>query len=301
MLYVSKEVLFRFEEITCYEDLVRRKLMKTPKETRHVIESREKQLVELSKNAFKDHEIMSSSPGRWTIAAKYPDGKWTSNYLAEIITCRIGVFVSGDIDSVIFAGGDSSDSDRSRLNWVAHSSIEGYLNSKASMGFNSSTRNPAEEQDDDIAIAEMQSRVFDIYQEICETVLAEDGWEPDNDEPDSPATFNHETGKVECANEDHLTFLLKRIDAEIKASRDIRAWADAIESLVNGDALELVKNELYDDLSKAEVCDAGEMICDTGIVTAARVYYAKAACKKLSELLEARDKVEATTNPGDHQ
>ena len=298
---------YRLNAITGYEDLVRAGAIKHPKETSYIIKGREKQLFELSKNDFKNHEIMSESPGRWTIAAKYPDGKWTSNYLTEIITCRIGVFVSGDIDSVIFAGGDRGDSDRSRLDWVAYSSVSGYLDGKASMGFNSSTRNPAEEQDNDIAVAEMQSHVFDAYQEICENVLAEDEWEPDIkyddddneiEELDPPATFNHETGKIECANEEHLAELLKKVDADIRESREIAAWADAIEDLVGIEslALELVKNALYDDLNRAGVCEAGEMIGDIGIVTAARVYYAHAACKKLSELLEIKDKREAVDN-----
>ena len=293
-------MLFRFEEITGYEDLVRRKLIKTPKETRHVIEGREKQLVELSRDAFKDHEIMSSSPGRWIIAKKYPDGKWTGVYLAEIITCRIGVFVSGDIDSVIFAGGDSSDSARSRLNWVAHNSIGGYLAGKARMGFNSSTRNPAEEQDDDTAIAEMQSHVFDAYQSICEDVLAEDdNFNNDEiEEIDPPASFNSETGKIECDSKEHLAELLEKVDSGIKDSCEIQAWADAIESLVNGDALELIKNELYDDLNKVGISDVGEIIGDIGIVTAARVYYAQAACQKLSELLEAMDENNAKNEVG---
>ena len=300
---------FRFDEITGYEDLVRRKAIKMPKDTRDVINGREKQLLSLAQDAFKSHEIMSASPGRWTIARKYPDGKWTSTYLTEIITCRVGVFVSGDIDSVIFAGGDSGDSDRSRLNWVAHSSINGYLDGKARMGFNSSSRNPAEEQDNDIAIAEIQDRIFEAYQAICKNVLANDDWEPDIkyddsgeeiDEPDPLAEFSYATGKIECSNGQHLAELLKHVDADIKESREILAWVDAIDRLVDGESLEVIKNELYEDLNKAEVYEAGEMIMNIGIVTAARVYYAHAACKKLSELLTARDTSETIKNFEDH-
>jgi hypothetical protein len=291
---------FEFNELSGYEDLVRRRVIRPPKETSEASKGRERQLLRLAHEAFKSHEIMFASPGRWTIAQKYPDGKWKSTYLTEIITCRVGVFVSGDIDSVIFAGGNSGDSDRARLNWVAHSSLNGYLDGKARMGFNSSNRNPAEESDDEIAISEIQERVFDACREICEGVLAEDDWEPDSDEPDPPATFNHETGKIECSDGKHLAELLRRVDADIRESREIRAWVDAIENIGHGTPLELVRNELYDDLVKADVCDAGEMIGDIGIVTASRVYYAHAACKKLAELLDARDQAEASDNFRDH-
>lgn len=291
---------FEFNELSGYEDLVRRRAIRPPKETAEAIRGREKQLIGLALDDFKDHEIMSASPGRWTIAKKYADGKWTSSYLTEIITCRVGVFVSGDIDSVIFAGGDRGDSDRARLNWAASSNVAGYLDGKARMGFNSSTHNPAEETDDETAIAEIQEHTFEAYQRICEGVLAEDDWEPDSDEPDPPAAFSRETGKIECTCGAHLAELLKRVDADIRESREIRAWADAIESIGGGTPLELVRNELYDDLVQADVCDVGEMIGDIGIVTASRVYYAHAACKKLAELLEAEDQAEAIDNCREH-
>jgi len=300
---------FRSDEITGYEDLVQRKLIKTPKETQEVIKGREKQLCWLAQDAFKNHEIRSASPGRWTIAKKYPDGGWTNIYMAEIITCRIGVFVSGDIDSVIFAGGDHGDSDRARLNWAATSSLVGYLDGKARIGFNSSGISPAEEEDIDIAMAEMQDHIFDAYQVICEDVLADDEWEPEIryddsgeeiDAPDPRATFKVETGKIECANTEHLAELLKCVDADIKKNREIVVWADAIDSMLDGEPLELVRNRLYDELNEADIGDAGELSCNIGIVTAARVYYAHAACKKLAELLEARDQAEASDNFKDH-
>jgi hypothetical protein len=295
-----------------YEDLWDRKIIVHPKDARKNIKARGEMLRRFSKEAFVEHEIMSESEGRWTIAQKYKDtGKWQSTYLTEIIVCRVGVFVSGDIDSVIFAGGDRGSSPEAMVGWVGrHDDVEYYLHQKASMGFNCSNRNPAETTDNDTAIAEMQDRAYEVYREICEGVIGEysDGDEayslvfPDDfsDSDGTPAiaaSFNQETGKIECSNEAVLQKLLWVVNTRLENSQEMKAWDEAITDMRHGRDLELVTHSLYDTLEEAGVSDVWEIVGDIGVVVDSRVYYAHAACAKLCELLDARDTAKEGVSP----
>jgi hypothetical protein len=296
-----------------YEDLWIRRIIAHPKDARKAIKSRGEDLRRFSKEAFVDHEIMSESEGRWTIARKYKDtGEWQSTYLTEIIICRVGVFVSGDIDSVIFAGGDRRSSPEAMVGWVGrHDDVEYYLHQKASMGFNCSNRNPAETTDNDTAIAEMQDRAYEVYREICESVVEEysNGYEyeahslvvPDDDDDDGipsvPALFNQETGKIECSDENVLERLLWVVSERLQNSKEMDAWDEAITEMRHGRDLELVTHSLYDTLEEAGVSDVWEIVGDIGVVVDSRVYYAHAACAKLCELLDARDTAKEGVSP----
>jgi hypothetical protein len=291
--------------INTHEDLWDRKIIAHPKDARKNIKARGEMLRRFSKEAFMEHQIMSEGEGRWTIAQKYKDtGKWQSTYLTEIIVCRVGVFVSGDIDSVIFAGGDRGSSPKAMVGWVGrHDDVEYYLHQKASMGFNCSNRNPAETTDNDTAIAEMQDRAYEVYREICESVVEEysNGYEyeahslvvPDDDDDDGipsvPALFNQETGKIECSDENVLERLLWVVSERLQNSQEMKAWDEAITDMRHGRDLELVTHSLYDTLEEAGVSDVWEIVGDIGVVVDSRVYYAHAACAKLCELLDARE------------
>ena len=291
-------------DLAAYNELWDCKIILPPDRTRNARKAYGNDMLAMARDAFRNHEIMSEGEGRWTIAHKYTDpgkwfGKWRSDFLAEIIVCRVGVFVSGDIDIVVFAGGDSNMTPEGMVGWVGrHRDVDSYLLGKASIGFCASNRNPAESFDEDTAIDQMQDRAFEVYQTICEQVVEEynDGNEswilpviPRDDDHFIEAKFNYETGKTECEDEAVLQKLLMVVSQKIEANKELEAWATAIAHLRRGDAHEEVVHELYDDLSDADVCDVGELVCDLGTVAAPRVYYAHAACVRLCELLDARE------------
>lgn len=295
-----------------YDELWSRKIIVHPKDARNIIKARGAEIREFAKEAFKNHEIMSEGEGRWTIARRYTDpgkwyGKWRSDFMTEIIVCRVGVFVSGDIDSVIFAGGDHGMSPEAMVGWVGrHDDVEYYLRQKASMGFNCSQRNPAETTDNDTAIAEMQDRAYEAYQTICEDIVEEYNngdkayslifSDIDSDDvPDVPASFSHETGKIECENGEVIQKLLWVASERLRNSKEMSAWDEAITDMLHyGRDLELVTHSLYDSLEDAGVSDVWEIVGDIGVVVDSRVYYAHAACAKLCELLDSREATSKT-------
>lgn len=280
------------ERIRWHEELFKQKLIRVPADGDSPMKKRHDALKEQAHEAFEDHEIRTGclDSDRWTIAKKAKDGKWTSTYMAEIIPCSVGLIVCGDIDPVIFEGGDCRNSALSEVNWAATSHVDGYLDGKALMGFRSSTRNPAEEYDTEIAIAQIQNRICDIYETTCDDAVDENNY--DHDETQR-ASFSYKTLQIECPDKKAVDRILEMVDVRLGCDHEIMAWTDAIECLRRGDAIELVKNELYDDLNRADVSDAGEMVYDLGIVTAVRVYYAHAACVRLNDLLCAMAKHEA--------
>jgi hypothetical protein len=292
-----------------YNELWDCKIILPPDKTRNGRKARADELLKMARDNFRNHEIMSEGEGRWTIAHKYTDpgkwqGKWRSDFLAEIIVCRVGVFVSGDIDSVIFAGGDRGVTPEAMVGWVGrHRDVDSYLLQKASMGFNDSTRNPAEAFDEDVAIEQMQDRAFEVYQTICENVVEEfndrdkcylllfsgvSAKDIPDELPEVLVAFNDKTGRIECEDQEVLQRLLWVVGQRIANNKELQAWATAIIALRNGESHQLVFDELYLDLNRAHVCDAWEYVEDLGVVTNSRVYYAHAACAKLCELLDAR-------------
>jgi len=280
-----------------YEYLTSGNILKTPGEIRKTLQERSRSLREMAKEAFKDHQIKSEAPDRWTIAKKDKTGHWCGFYLTEIVSLRVGLFVGGDIDSVIFASSGRG-SPLGLVYWVASSQIEGYLVSKASQGFGASgERNPAETIDGEIAVAEMQDNLYECFQTLCEESAQDaieyfEAGEFDEDAEPQTAHFNSETGRIECANAQLLEKIIWTINARLETDKEIEIWISAIEEVRRGEPFELVRNELYNDLSDANVGDVGEIIGNIGVVPDARLYYAQAACKKLEEMLEAREKEE---------
>lgn len=291
-------------DTTAYDELWNEKIILPPDRTRNARKAYSSDMLAMARDAFKNHEIMSEGEGRWTIAQKYTDpgkwfGKWRSDFLAEIIVCRVGVFVSGDIDIVVFAGGDSNMTPEGMVGWVGrHRDVDSYLLGKASIGFCASNKNPAESFDADTAIDQMQDQAFEVYQTICERVVREfmegnESWIlpviPRNDDGSILAGFNYATGKIQCEDKGVLQMLLAAVSQKIEADEELQAWATAITHLRRGDSHDEIMKDLYDSLSDADVCDAWELVGDLGTVAAPRVYYAHAACVRLCELLDARD------------
>lgn len=203
---------------------------------------------EQAREDFSEHVIKRRGEDRWVIAKKYEDGSWCGFYLTEIIVGVNGTLIAhGDIDASIFSCFGKYNDPLQVVSWVANSGVANYLVSKATMGMTTQhTEGMTKRFDADVAIWEMEDRIKDRLDEI---------------------------------EEDETNDLDEIDDAEIAA------WRKAIRS-VGGDPWEMVRLQLYDDLSDAGCSDAGEMIWNIGLVPASRLYYAQAACRKLLELLE---------------
>lgn len=291
---------FSRQEIT-YESLLDRKLINPSVSIRNEVQEYGNNLTKQAREAYQKHQIKSESsfstsgPDRWILARCEDDGRWSGFYLSEIVILRVGVLVCGDVDPVIFEGG-YRDNPRNLINWVGTSHIEGYLVNKASQGFRASwDRNPAKTTDDNVAIAEMQYRLLDCFQTLCEESIdaAIEYFKPDftEEEVKEPtARFDPKTCRIECEDEKLREKIIWTINTRLETDKEIETWVRAIEDVRGGEPLELVRNELYNNLSDADVGDVGELTCDIGVVPAPRLYYAKEACRKLCELLEAREK-----------
>jgi len=206
---------------------------------------------EQAAESFSEHVIKEKGDLRWVIAKKYEDGSWCSYYLTEIIVGVGGTLIAhGDIDASIFSCYGKFDDPLQVVSWVANSRIANYLVSKATIGMTAQhTEGMIQRFEPDVAIWEMEDRIKDRLAEI----------------------------------EEDETNDLDEIDDE-----EIAAWRKAIRA-VGGDPWEMVRWELYEDLSDAG-CDAiDEMLWNIGLVPATRLYYAQAACRKLLELLDQED------------
>ena len=200
--------------------------------------------------AFSNHTIRSREDGRWVIA-RCKDGEWSNIYLAEII---VGVFgsliVHGDIDAVIFGNYGKNSDPLQVVNWIAHSSICGYLESKAIIGMTAQdSHSMVKRFDPDVAIWEINGHIKDRLEER------------ESEYSDKDETHDEE----------------------------IAAWRKAIRAVKGGVHWEVVRSQLYEDLEDAGYSDVSEMIWDIGLVPSIRLYYAQAACRKLLELLESED------------
>lgn len=81
----------------------------------------------------------------------------------------------------------------------------------------------------------------------------------------------------------------KRLIRKIKTDEEIKAWFDAYRRLSWGESWSVIINSLYDELSDAGV-DCSDYIGKIGVVPASRLFYARAACRKLVQLLDGMEK-----------
>jgi len=212
---------------------------------------------------FKDHELKSSGDGRWVIAKRYDEKSWQSFYMTEIIVGIGGTLIAhGDIDICVFTRFGHYDDPIQVVNWVASSGISSYLKTKAYMGFTpQSGKDLTEDFNEDVAIWELERLIRDRLDERSDEMSDEDSQEDDQ----------------------------------------ISAIREAISALKNGyEEWEKIREELREGLEDAGCCDVGEMIWDIGQVPAVRLFYAKAACRKLLEILRAGEK-ECLLQPSSHQ
>lgn len=119
---------------------------------------------------FENHHIKSRGEGRWTIASKYENGKWCGIFLTEIIVGVNGTLIAhGDISPSIFVSHSNYDDPLRIVNWVAHSGIAGYLQSKASCGFLESYGYPLTKKfNEKVAIWELEGHLKDRLHELEE-------------------------------------------------------------------------------------------------------------------------------------
>ena len=87
------------------------------------------QMQRLATESFKDHEITRSGYRRWHL--KKPG---TSCYWTEVIATANGVYVNGDVDVVVFGGGDHI-SGTDQVKWLGATKSFGYVVEKAQIGF----------------------------------------------------------------------------------------------------------------------------------------------------------------------
>jgi len=209
----------------------------------------------LAARAFEKHMIKSRGDGRWVIAKKYEDGAWCGFYMAEVIVGVHGtLIVHGDISPVMFGHYSGYTDPLQVVGWVAYSGISSYLQSKAHIAF-------CAPFDRDLTKSfNPDVAIWELKDRLKDRLQELEDYYEDVDEIDDP---------------------------------EVAAWRKAIRG-VGGDAWEMVRHELYDDLEDAGCCDVGEMIWDIGEVPAARLYYAQAACRRLLELLDAEKQEEET-------
>jgi len=206
-------------------------------------QQRHDRLMQLAVEAFASHELRQHRSERWLIQ-RCDAGRWSGFYSAEIIDGAHGeLIVTGDINHVIFAGGDKCDP-RDRVRWIGRcESFDYYVRQKAVIG---TGRELIETYDADVArdgLAELRAERLEA--------LRERGLGADGD-------------------------------------RFLGIYEEAASYL--SDRSELV----------SFLCDRGidpEVLEDLGVVIAPRLYYAYAACRRLSEIFDAQE-AEGSRRPG---
>lgn len=108
--------------------------------TNHAYEyarERVKYLKEQATEAFKHHELISSTERSWFIAKRYPDtGNLNSVHAADIFVGHFGeIHVGGDLDAVVFGRYSDSSDVRGCLAWMGrHNDLSYYVAQKAAIG-----------------------------------------------------------------------------------------------------------------------------------------------------------------------
>jgi hypothetical protein len=205
----------------------------------------------LAHDAFKDHQLRraDSKQGRWLIVRKNTDGTWCSFYLTEVIVGYGGTL-------------------------IAHGDIEPSM----FKGFG-----PFE---DPLSVVHWvaRSNIVNYLDAKAATAFMERG---------SGLTSRFESDVAIWEVESRIKDRLEELEYEGEPDADdgeLVAWRTALRELREGClAWEQIRDALYDELTDAGCCDAGEMIYNIGEVPAPRLFYAQAACQKLLELLAAEE------------
>jgi len=248
----------------------------------------QKNLERLSDDAFKNHKVRNSQEGRWTLQRHNDEkGHWEGFYWTEIVIVADGILVHGDIDTCLFKYYRGNDpTNLGPVHWVARSGVD-YLEEKCSIGMDDKA--VCQTFDDGVAAWEIEGHIRDIIHDICEAA----GYETPcvkvvNGELQCPINESLRAWEAE-GDED------AELEEKIALDDSIFAWLRAHRRL-GGDHWEFIRNDLYEDLVEAGDSDAGEIVYKVGVVPDARLFYARAACRKLIELLEEKDET-AGNNP----
>jgi hypothetical protein len=232
----------------------------------------------LADDAFKDHRVRYAKEDRWTIQ-RHNDEKhhWEGFYWTEIVTVADGILVHGDIDTCLFKFYKGDKKPFGPIHWVAHSGVD-YLEEKCSIGMDD--KDVCRTFDDDVALWEIEGLIRDVVHDICYDA----GYEtpPDVKVVNGKLCFKIDKSLRDWepeGNED------SELEKSIRQDDVIAAWMRA-HGRIGGDHWELIRNDLYEDLIEAGESDAGELVYGVGVVPAPRLFYARAACRKLIELLE---------------
>lgn len=231
----------------------------------------------MAEDSFKNHRLQYSEEHRWIIRHYNEEKKyWEGFYWTEIVVVANGLLVHGDIDTCLFKYYSGDKHPMARVHWIAKSGVD-YLVEKCSIGMDD--RDVCRTFDEDVALWEIDGHIRDVVHDICE----EAGYEtPDFKIANSELLFDitNELRDWEAeGNED------SELQEAIARDNTIAAWLRA-RRRIGGDHWEFIQNDLYEDLVDAGDSDAGELVYKLGVVPEARLFYAKAACKKLVELIE---------------
>lgn len=209
----------------------------------------EAQIQQQAARDYEKHQIKSKGDGRWTIARKHEDGKWQRFFLTEII---VGV------NGTLIAHGDISSSI-----FTSHCTYDDPLKTVSWVA---------------------HSGISGYLQNKASMGFLEPGGYP------LTKTFNEKvaTWELEGHLKDRLNELEVEHDGDENGDEEVAAWRRAIRN-IGGDPWEMVRKDLYDDLQDSGFDDIDEFIWDIGMVSADRLYYAQAACRKLLELLKEEE------------
>ena len=153
-------------------------------------------------SAFSDHRIRSRGDRRWLLQSRHRDYGWEIAFSTEIIaTAHRGLYVGGDIDSIVFAYGPESASQR--VSWVATSSLD-YLVSKACVGTYRE------------AVWEWQ---YDAAVEDCKQAVADDL--VDNPEHDPKAASDMIESLRWAETQDQVVEAYMKFDPDIEMAGDL--------------------------------------------------------------------------------
>lgn len=282
------------------------------------------QMVTRAADAFAEHQIRERSDGRWLLERPGGEGKWHSDYWAEIIVLRAGkLLVHGDIEHVIFGHYSDTRDPLDIVRWMGrHEDPAYYVTQKALLG---TGRELIEVTDDGVMERDLRrkydERLAELREACDDPAFGDLGLldRMDLEElVDSITDYAPQAVKLgvvlphltrgsrdETAWRSDLVRVLselrtKIIDTWVAEHRDsddrLQAWEEALDEFRSSGDRDLVLRQLHE----AETADGHsvfndcEEYCDLGRVTAPRVYFAHAAVRRLHLLLEA-EKAQKTT------
>jgi len=214
-------------------------------------------LLQQARRDFERHEHKEIGPGHWVIRRKHRDGRgWDSAFFTHIVVMgRSAISVWGDISACVFAYCSGAITPEAVIAWMGRRPDPHYYGrQKAHIGMGA--HELLDSFDDAVAL-------FDLRWQRRQLALDISGSHP----------------------QDEKTGRFVKLDT-VLSERCRDAFDDAERKLGSGEHPQLIKQALYDDLSK-EYPECYEWVFDIGSYTSSRVVYALAAIERLHILLAA--------------